>query len=314
MGTVEKILIVEDEEELAELMAGRLRAAGHEVETNNTCGGSYEKAKEYKPSILILDVMLGDGAGYQIARKIRRDSELNAVPILFASSMSDEQEIKHALEQGGDDYLAKPFTQQQLMQKVAAMQELSRVIAALDPVTKLPGLEALKRKVDKRLLTNVPISLCCVQMNGLPRYREKKGQAEQDKALKLVAKLLVGGIRGLGVRGCYLCHMGGEYFVALLREEDYARFADDLIANFNLSVKGLLTEAERLREDMISTGTAEAGHRSVRLSLLISVVHTGRRKFSSARQMLQVLEETHRVTAGSGKSVVFVDRKRDFLS
>ena len=308
-----KILIVEDETRLADLMASHLRLAGHEVEVHNSCGGAYEKAKALKPSLVILDVMLGDGAGYQVARKIRGDSELSAVPVLFASSMSDEQEIKHALDQCGDDYLTKPFSQQQLLQKVAAMEILGEAITTLDPVTGLPGLEAMKRKIDRRLLAGVPIALCCIQLAGLARYREKKGQSGQHKALKLMAGLLVDELHRIGEKGCYLCHMGGEYFVVLLSKDRYAQFADDLIARFNLSMKDLYTDAEWLREDMIATGTAEARHRSLKLSLLISVVQTGRRKFANARQMLDVLKETHGVTEGSSRSVVFVDRKRDFV-
>ena len=57
MGTVERILIVEDEAKLADLMASRLRAAGNQVETQNSYRGAYEKAKACKPSLVILDVM-----------------------------------------------------------------------------------------------------------------------------------------------------------------------------------------------------------------------------------------------------------------
>jgi DNA-binding response OmpR family regulator len=101
--------MVDDDKDLAELLEAKLQAEGHETFVINTGEGAFEYAKEVKPDIFILDIMLPMVTGYQICRRMRRDPELYKCAVLVLTALVEEPEIIHGLEQGADDYLAKPF-------------------------------------------------------------------------------------------------------------------------------------------------------------------------------------------------------------
>ena len=111
-----RILIVDDDVDLAELIRTKLTAEGHQGYVINTGEGAFEYAKKVKPEICILDIMLPGVTGYQICRKLRRDPELYKMAILILTALGEEPEILHGLEQGADDYLVKPFKLERLME------------------------------------------------------------------------------------------------------------------------------------------------------------------------------------------------------
>jgi len=185
-----RILLVDDDVDLAELVMTKLTAEGHEVYTINTGDGAFEKAKEIKPDILILDIMLPGVTGYQISRRIRKDPEIYKVGILILTALGEEPEIMHGLEQGADDYLAKPFKLDHLMEKIAALTALLDSIHRKNPVTELPGTEAIKREINHRLARGMAISACYIDIVGFKPYCASKGQDAQRKVLQYASRLL----------------------------------------------------------------------------------------------------------------------------
>ena len=113
-----RILLVDDDIDLAELIKTKLEAEGHEVAMIHTGDGAFELAKKVKPDIALLDIMLPKVTGYQICRRLRKDPELYSVAILILTALGEEPEVMHGIEQGADDYLAKPFKLETLMEKV----------------------------------------------------------------------------------------------------------------------------------------------------------------------------------------------------
>ncbi len=119
-----KILLVDDDVDLAELIKTKLSAEGHDVHSINTGDGAFEKAKEVRPDLAILDIMLPGVTGYQICRRLRKDPELYRLGILILTALGEEPEVMHGLEQGADDFLAKPFKLDHLTEKIGALMTL----------------------------------------------------------------------------------------------------------------------------------------------------------------------------------------------
>lgn len=308
---MERLLWVDDEPELTGLVAPKLAQHGFEVLTHSQCRGVMEAARTFRPHIAILDVMLGDGGGYQIARKFRGDAKLCPVPILFLSSLVDEEEINYALEQGADAYLTKPFNFDQLLQKLNTLEQLRAQIHTRCPDTDLPSLQAMKREVDRRLICKEPVALCCVQAVGLGRYAERKGARAEANARKLIAHCMVDALRLADARDGYLSKMSHEYCLALVDPGKHEAFSNALVSRFRERQQCLYSEVEWMREDLIESGQAQGNHDSIKLCLRISVVHNRDREFSNVKAVLEALSDTHSVVARSRGTAVFVDRKRD---
>src|ERR1035437_2120826 len=126
-----KILVVDDEPDVTELVAYNLKAKGFHVETLNDATASISKARNYHPDLIILDIMMPHLSGIQICRIFRNDSKLARIPIIFLTAKAEPQDRIEGLESGADDYLAKPFSPRELMLRVESI--LRRVSAPLLP-------------------------------------------------------------------------------------------------------------------------------------------------------------------------------------
>jgi two-component system phosphate regulon response regulator PhoB len=116
-----RILVVDDEPDLLELVRVNLTQAGYDVETADTGQGGLDQARRARPDLLVLDVMLPDLSGTEVCRQIRNDRELHDVPVLMLTAKSEEVDRVVGLELGADDYVTKPFSPRELTLRVGAI-------------------------------------------------------------------------------------------------------------------------------------------------------------------------------------------------
>lgn len=112
------ILVVDDEPSIVELVAFNLERAGYAVSKAYDGLEALEKARQLKPALLVLDVMLPSVDGFDVCRELRKESQ---VPILFLTAREDEVDRVLGLELGADDYLTKPFSPRELVARVKAI-------------------------------------------------------------------------------------------------------------------------------------------------------------------------------------------------
>lgn len=305
-----RIFLVDDDVDLAELVKTKLASEGHQTCAVNTGEGAFEVAKQFKPDIAILDIMLPGVTGYQICRRLRKDPELYKKAILILTALGEEPEILHGLEQGADDYLVKPFKLDRLMEKLASLNALLQSIEKRHPITNLPGTDAVKREINHRLARDTAIAACYIDVVGFKAFCASRGQEGQVNALRFVANSLTSLTKNVGVYEHYIGHLGGEHFVVLLNLEDYERFCNTLIDTFDRSVKQLYTSQEVSQAYMTATDKRGNEVRCPLMALSIGVAHTQYRQFKSAKKMFEVLAQVRQMAQPDGKSTIFVDRRR----
>jgi two-component system alkaline phosphatase synthesis response regulator PhoP len=113
-----KILVVDDEPAIAELIEFNLTKAGYQVEVADNGTDGLELFRRVQPDLVILDVMLPGMDGLEVCRHIRAESK---VPVLFLSARKEELDRVLGLEMGGDDYITKPFSPRELVARVKAV-------------------------------------------------------------------------------------------------------------------------------------------------------------------------------------------------
>lgn len=118
MGT---LLVVEDEQDLAELLAYNLSQAGHAVHVAHTGASALSAAKEHEIDLVILDLMLPDVSGTEVCRGLRARTETATVPILMLTAKGAETDRIAGFEAGADDYVVKPFSPRELSLRVDAI-------------------------------------------------------------------------------------------------------------------------------------------------------------------------------------------------
>ena len=118
-GTGYRVLVVDDEESITELVAMALRYEGFIVETANAGYPALARLEDFRPDLLVLDVMLPDLDGLEVTRRLRADGL--RVPVLFLTARDTLQDKLAGLTIGGDDYVTKPFALAELIARVHAI-------------------------------------------------------------------------------------------------------------------------------------------------------------------------------------------------
>ncbi|QWE20054.1 phosphate regulon transcriptional regulator PhoB [Polynucleobacter sp. AP-Kolm-20A-A1] len=116
-----RILIVEDEPSIAELIAINLAHAGYEVERAMQTDLALAMMKDQLPSLIILDWMLPGKSGVQFAKELRASERTKSLPILMLTAKSEESDKVLGLDSGADDYVTKPFSPKELVARVRAI-------------------------------------------------------------------------------------------------------------------------------------------------------------------------------------------------
>ncbi|MQY04503.1 response regulator transcription factor [Actinomadura macrotermitis] len=126
-----RLLVVEDEPNILELLAGSLRFAGFEVVTATDGAEAVRAARRHRPDLIVLDVMLPDTDGFEVARRLRSGGD--PTPVLFLTARDAVQDRVKGLTIGGDDYVTKPFSLEEVIARIRAVLRRFRGGAAESP-------------------------------------------------------------------------------------------------------------------------------------------------------------------------------------
>ncbi len=123
-----RLLLVEDEPTIVELLSGALRFAGFEVTTATTAGAALKAVAAHRPDLIVLDVMLPDQDGFEVLRRIRGQG--SDIPVLFLTARHAVADRVAGLTLGGDDYVVKPFCLDEVVARIRALLRRGRSATA----------------------------------------------------------------------------------------------------------------------------------------------------------------------------------------
>ena len=126
-----KILVVDDDEELVELLVDVFERDGRfETRNANNGFGAGMLVKEFRPDLVVLDVMLPDINGKEVCQRVRSDSSLESVKIICISGMVEQDKIADLRAVGADDFMHKPFTVDKLLERACELLDIERIAAS----------------------------------------------------------------------------------------------------------------------------------------------------------------------------------------
>ena len=117
-NNVNRILIVDDEPDVTELLKYKLEQDGHLCQVVNNPLSFISVAREFNPNLILLDIMMPELNGLQLCKMVRSDPKMNTIPIIFLTARGEVEDRIKGLESGGDDYISKPFNTKELMLRV----------------------------------------------------------------------------------------------------------------------------------------------------------------------------------------------------
>jgi DNA-binding response OmpR family regulator len=176
MGTTSRILVVEDETDLADLLTYNLQKAGFEVDVCHDGRSGLHRASELQPDLIILDVMLPHISGLQVARQIRTSPRTASIPILMLTAKAEEMDQISGLQSGADDYVTKPFSVKILVARVEAMLRRSRGVAGASSDAIVLGPVQADLSTHEVTVDASPIKLTLTEFRLLVAMMRKPGK------------------------------------------------------------------------------------------------------------------------------------------
>lgn len=124
-----KVLIVDDDEELVELLVDVFDKDGRfDIRTANNGFDAGMLVKEFRPDLVVLDVMLPDINGKEVCQRVRSDSNLESVRIICISGMVEQDKVADLKDAGANDFIQKPFTVDKLLERACDLLDIERVV------------------------------------------------------------------------------------------------------------------------------------------------------------------------------------------
>jgi two-component system phosphate regulon response regulator PhoB len=179
-----KILVVDDEHDVTELLEYKLRQEGFEVKAINDPLLIMGTARQFQPDLLILDIMMPEISGLQICRMLRADPVMKDIPVIFLTARGETEDRVKGFETGADDYVSKPFDTRELLLRI---QALFRRLAQQngEPAAKTLQVGHVLVDVEKHKLTvkQQEVELTATEFRLLKLLIERKGRVQSRENL-----------------------------------------------------------------------------------------------------------------------------------
>jgi len=221
-----KILAVDDQTDNLELICQILEDNHFEVMTALSGKESLEKAEKEIPDVILLDINMPGMDGYEICQRLKKNRKTEAIPIIFVTASSGEENVVKGLDLGAHDYITKPFNERELLSRISVMiriREAEKKIETLSLTDELTGLynrrymyQRFEEEISRAKRNALSLSCLMLDIDFFKKINDTYGHNIGDFVLKELAQILKKNLRGYDA----IVRFGGEEFVVILPGTD----------------------------------------------------------------------------------------------
>jgi diguanylate cyclase (GGDEF)-like protein len=210
-----KILIVDDEPTIVELLEEHLQSEGYDTVHAFSGEEALQLLEHEVPDLVLLDLMLPGMDGYEVCRLMQRDARLNHIPVIMLTARSAVQNRVLGYQRGADDYVIKPFDPDELSVRVRA--QLHHLYHEdVSELTGLPGSQVVEDNIQKRMSQDgANWAIIYVDIENFSTYNETYSFLEGDELVKITARSLAQAVKEQGNEGDFLGHISGDQFAII---------------------------------------------------------------------------------------------------
>lgn len=273
-----KILIVEDDLDVAEMLNAYFRVQGYEVFTVNWGEDGVRAAQTVLPDLVILDIRLPDIDGYEVARRIRSDRRTHEIPIIFLTEKRERIDRLQGFEVGADDYITKPFDVQELRLRVRnALKRMSQG-SLTNPVSGLPEGPLVEERLSE-VIHKSGWALLHISINHLDAFREAYGFVASDDVMRAISLMIHNTMKETGPTEDFLGHLSPTDFAVVVSPANLEPFQERIRSRLEQSLDYFYPIKDR----------EQASKRQDRLAIEISEVPSVYGRYTSVDQLKQEL-------------------------
>ncbi len=177
-----RILVIEDEEDLQQILDYNLRQQGHEALAATRGGDGLRLARQYRPDLILLDLMLPDVPGTEVCKALKKGPETRETPVLMLTAKGEEIDRVVGFELGADDYVVKPFSVRELMLRIQAILRRGPVQAARRELFEFGALR-VDRSAHRVWVGGREIALTALEFKLLVTLYERRERVQSRSVL-----------------------------------------------------------------------------------------------------------------------------------
>jgi len=225
------ILIADDNKVMIRLTKELLTRAGYQVAAVSSGDQALKAASNIQPDLILLDVDMPGASGFETCRAIKQNPLTRDIPVLFVTACTDRKDIISGFAAGGQDYILKPFTREELLARVRthlalrkAQQELQasviryRNLSVIDDLTGLFNTRYLYQTLERQINAPAlhPISVVFIDIDSFKKVVDSHGHLNASSTIAELAEIIMARLP----ENCYGVSYGGDEFVVVLTNHD----------------------------------------------------------------------------------------------
>jgi PleD family two-component response regulator len=304
------VLLVDDDHALRAIIGTNLQLGGFNVLSVPDGPTALALLDERVPDVVVLDVVMPLMDGYTTLSRIRRHATASHVPVIvLTGGTSDTAAPVKSLDAGADDFIAKPFTPQEMLARVRAKVRRANVDSSLQPLTRLPGNIAIEYEVRRRFEARQPWAVIYGDLDNFKAFNDHYGFVRGDDAIRLVSTTMSDTIRRIGRESDFLGHIGGDDFIIVTDPDRAEGLARAVVASFDRDVPALYESLDRARGWIAAKDRRGNSVRFPLMSLSLAIV-TPSPRIASYQNIGEVAAELKSFAKRQPGSHVAMDKRR----
>ncbi len=306
-----KILLVDDDDDTLYFLNELLTSKGYEIILAKSGAEAIQKISSSLPHLVITDLIMPGINGSDLVTKIRNDAIMSHIPIMVLTGKNDLKTEIENLNYGIDDFIKKPFNSEELLAKIHCI--LYRTYRGLDanPLTKLPGNNAIREKIEEVIHNNKPYAVCYLDLDNFKAFNDKYGFERGDEVINLTASIIIESIKKFGKGNEFVGHIGGDDFVIIINPLSISEICENIIKQFDMHILSMYDEEDRANKYIISQNRQGKKETFSIMTISIGVVTNENKKLIHSVQVSEIAGELKKFAKSFKQSNYVIDERKN---
>ncbi|MCB4792318.1 MAG: response regulator [Elusimicrobia bacterium] len=305
-----KILVIDDEPNLREMLSDILSNEGFTVVTASNGEEGLKKIYEESPDLIVLDCAMPILDGYELLERMRTDPMLLNKPVVMLTVQNNEHDEIRGLRLGVDDYITKPFKPSLLVARINSVLERKMQSISANPLSFLPGNAAIKAEAEKRIVNSIPFAMIYLDIANFKSFNDRYGFQRGDEIIKNTASILIRSVQTYGQKGDFIGHIGGDDFIIISTPSNFIGIAEEIIRLFDESIPKFYDKEDRERGYIVSKDRSGNTKNFPFMTIQLAIISNEQTRIAHYGELSEIASELKKIAKQSERSTYVLDRRK----
>lgn len=306
---VKTILVVEDQQDVQQLLLLALSGPGRCILQALDAEAAEHLIFSERPDLVLLDIMMPEVDGLAVMERLQLSPATANTGVVLLTALTVTEDRVKGLMAGADDYITKPFAIEELVARIGAVLRRSKEMRDLSPLTGLPGNFRIAEELERRVLAADPFGVIHADLDNFKAFNDHYGFMRGDNVISFTANTLIEAAVATGDPTCFVGHVGGDDFVAVMDPDVADQFCKTVISLFDDGILDYYDPHDALRGYVEVIDRRGERHAFPIVSLSLGVATNLRRSFTSAWEASAVASEMKEHAKADAGSAYKIDRR-----